>query len=98
MPNPGFYPDPKIPSVLRFWDGEQWTDQVTPLPPATPPRSMFRDVRVIALGVVLGVVCLVVLVNLWTSWTQPSDSECALQRAEVAMGKRASVDSDCEGR
>ena len=31
---PGWYPDPGSPSDLRYWDGEAWTDQRHPAPPA----------------------------------------------------------------
>lgn len=36
----GWYPDPEVePSFcrLRYWDGEQWTDEMTETLPASPP-------------------------------------------------------------
>ncbi|WP_259349415.1 DUF2510 domain-containing protein [Rhodococcus sp. UFZ-B548] len=36
-PQPGWYPVPQSPS-LRWWDGQNWTDQWAP-PPATPPNT-----------------------------------------------------------
>lgn len=43
MAQPGYYPDPDTPSRLRFFDGEQWTDDVIEAPePAAEqqPRSL----------------------------------------------------------
>ena len=47
-PLAGWYPDPEIPTQVRYWDGEQWTEHVAaiataaPAYPATPhaPLSM----------------------------------------------------------
>lgn len=30
----GWFDDPTDPSKLRYWDGQRWTDQRTPRPPA----------------------------------------------------------------
>lgn len=27
----GWYPDQKVAGILRYWDGEKWTDQVAPM-------------------------------------------------------------------
>jgi VIT1/CCC1 family predicted Fe2+/Mn2+ transporter len=34
--NPGWYPDQRAPGILRFWDGERWTDNVAPMAPVAP--------------------------------------------------------------
>ena len=41
---PGWYPDPTVPTFLRYHDGVSWTVHVTPMlpaasPPAAPPAS-----------------------------------------------------------
>jgi len=32
QPLPNWYPDPDDPTGMRFWDGQQWTDQRAPFP------------------------------------------------------------------
>lgn len=34
---PGWYPDPTVPTYLRYHDGVSWTIHVTPMLPAAPP-------------------------------------------------------------
>jgi Protein of unknown function (DUF2510)/Phospholipase_D-nuclease N-terminal len=34
---PGWYPDPAMPSYLRYHDGVQWTGHVAPMLPSAPP-------------------------------------------------------------
>jgi hypothetical protein len=29
---PGWFPDPGNPQLLRYWDGQQWTDRTVPAP------------------------------------------------------------------
>ena len=37
---PGWYWDPKgMPNLFRWWDGEQWTDHVSPIRNVGPPED-----------------------------------------------------------
>ncbi|MEM8922454.1 MAG: DUF2510 domain-containing protein [Actinomycetota bacterium] len=36
-PVPGWYPDPQNAAQLRYWDGAQWTEAVSPVQPAPAP-------------------------------------------------------------
>lgn len=42
MTQPGWYPDPQDISSLRWWDGENWTENVKPAPSKTLPPSPFK--------------------------------------------------------
>ncbi|MFW2383648.1 MAG: DUF2510 domain-containing protein [Acidimicrobiales bacterium] len=37
-PPPGWYPDPQTPSMLRWWDGGQWTNDIRPADLAAPQQ------------------------------------------------------------
>ncbi|NNE96827.1 MAG: DUF2510 domain-containing protein [Acidimicrobiales bacterium] len=38
-PPPGWYPDPHTPSMLRWWDGGQWTNDIRPADLAAPSQG-----------------------------------------------------------
>ena len=42
-PAPGWYPDPKYPADLRYWDGRQWTTAVAEPAPAPQPAPQRVD-------------------------------------------------------
>lgn len=53
----GWYPDPKMASTQRYWDGEGWTEQVAPMQTTTPaPASEPANPILIGLGYLLAVV------------------------------------------
>ncbi|WP_426593396.1 DUF2510 domain-containing protein [Cellulomonas sp. McL0617] len=57
---PGWYPDPKDASQLRWFDGRFWTDQQGETPPPAPPTR--RTGLLVSAGIAAGVVVLGVLV------------------------------------
>lgn len=81
---PGWYPDREMVNTQRFWDGEKWTDQTMPLPPA-PTRgfSAWKGITVVALGILCAVATITVIYNA----SQPSDTECAIQQADLVLGE-----------
>jgi hypothetical protein len=36
----GWYPDPKMAGTQRYWDGEQWTEHVAPMPEDRPSEGV----------------------------------------------------------
>lgn len=40
LPAPNWYPDPEMPSRLRYWDGSEWTGHYAPLPPLPEEGSL----------------------------------------------------------
>ena len=53
-PSPGWYPDPRDPSIVRWWDGNAWGPQTHPAAPVAPaqqtveshkPRGLFGGRR-----------------------------------------------------
>jgi hypothetical protein len=55
-PVAGWYPDPSEHSVLRYWNGAQWTSDVQPAPHAASPVPESRLTNRMALGIVVGLV------------------------------------------
>jgi hypothetical protein len=76
LPPPAWYP---LDGVLRFWDGERWTEDVRPL--ARPERLMLpRDSRPVVVRVVLGVSLGVLAALCWWGWfTWQSDGDSDYQ-------------------
>ncbi|AXM92207.1 scramblase [Bifidobacterium bifidum] len=43
---PGWYPDPSgDPSLMRWWDGEEWTGDFAPAQQMTPDGNRIRRAR-----------------------------------------------------
>lgn len=61
-PQAGWYPDPSEPSVLRYWDGAQWTTHMQPAPQAAAPVPKPRITNRAALGIVFGLAIVATLV------------------------------------
>lgn len=74
--DPGWYPDPGHPAVVRFWDGSAWTEHVRPDTAVTalrrrrPVWETVAIVVLITLGVVglAGVVFVLMLVKALDDW------------------------------
>jgi hypothetical protein len=59
---PGWYIDPDGLATMRWWDGEQWTDQLAPVAaPASVRRRSWRK------GLLLAVACLVTAATIGTA-------------------------------
>lgn len=71
---PGWYPDPQNPTIVRYWDGQQWTSQtqarstnlarVSAKPPMTALTKVIWFLIALAAGVVALVVGTTVVANL----------------------------------
>ena len=57
-PGPGWYPDPETPTLMRWWDGETWTEYTAPNAALKPANTFSRDLM-IGLAIALGAVGLV---------------------------------------
>jgi hypothetical protein len=57
----GWYPDPDSPGIVRWWDGEAWTERRAPAAPPAAPRQPSDEV---ASGVFAGSVNFVIFVVL----------------------------------
>lgn len=56
----GWYPDPSMPNIQRWWDGQQWSQHTQPAGPVTPPPTAKKwgPIRIIltVAGVILAIV------------------------------------------
>lgn len=87
----GWYADPERPGIERYWEGTAWSTEIAPRP---KPEPAWKQARIIALGILIAAACVFAFIR----FSQPSDTECANQRADVFFNERAAVDSACVGR
>lgn len=87
----GWHPDPDRPGIERYWEGEGWSTEIAP---RLKPEAGWKQARIIALGILIAAACVFAFVRL----SQPSDAECANQRADVFFNQRTAVESACVGR
>ena len=63
-----WYPDPSAPDKFRYWDGEQWTGQVSvapaPVPYAVRPRLFYAPTKSMAIASIAIAGCVVLLQSL----------------------------------
>lgn len=85
----GWQDDPERPGIQRYWEGDGWSVDIAPRP---KPEPVWKQARVIALGVLVAAAVVFTVVRLNAG---PSDQECMTQRqqqitdeleAEVAIG------------
>jgi hypothetical protein len=60
-PPPGWYPDPELPSTVRYWSGTGWTEHRSAAPAAAPPQSSSGSGCLTAFLVVLGIIAAIVV-------------------------------------
>jgi hypothetical protein len=87
---PGWYDDPLRPGIQMYWDGDDYSDDVAPRP---TPEPAYKQARVIALGILMALAVVFVVVRLLDD--SPSETECAGQRLDYALGDRTFVDPEC---
>ena len=92
----GWYPDPTEPSVLRYWDGTQWTTDMQPaMQPADIPATRLTNRT--ALGIVLGLILVATMVFVVFGGGGESSSGSAetLTAAEI---QQADADAQSQAR
>ncbi len=85
---PGWHPDPKSPTSVRYWDGDEW-GAVAP----APPKGV--TARTVSFGVAWGLVVVLALVWFIVSNSGPSDVECLTQMTDALTDARVVVDPAC---
>lgn len=59
-PPPGWHDDPQDPTSLRYWDGNQWTDNRAPKPTAEPTKKHTGDWSPQRIAAAIGAAAIVV--------------------------------------
>lgn len=61
-PPAGWYPEPNEPSVIRYWDGSQWTSHLQPSPAALATIEGARISNRMAAGIVLALIAVLTVI------------------------------------
>lgn len=82
-PEQGWHPDPEDATSLRYWDGEAWTARAPQPPPPAAAPSVWRQGRVIALGILMAVGVLWAV----SALTAPSEVDCAMNEVDRSLAQ-----------
>lgn len=78
-PPPGWYAHPSMANTLRYWDGEQWRDQIAPAHPPAQQVSTTKIARGVALGVAVVVAGVVVIYGITSA---DDELDCSKENAD----------------
>lgn len=81
-PRPDWYPDPQNPTIVRYWDGQQWTNRtqarsanlatINPKPPMTSLTKVIWFLIALFVGVVALIMGTTIVANLAGSKPEPT--------------------------
>lgn len=100
---PGWYPDPQNPTIVRYWDGQQWTSATrpnslaAPTPPTgtTPERKTSSGAQILrSLGGLAVVVIAVAIVSNLIDNNYKTDERQEQQQYQQAIDTRGNLQSD----
>lgn len=101
-PPPGWFPDHQDPSLVRFWNGREWTPQTAPAHPPAPAPQPQHDAthpgpwkRLRRRTKVLLVVAALVVAG-WLVPDEETDTRPAAERSETSQGSQAGDDSSSD--
>lgn len=91
---PGWYPDPDMPDVRRYYDGEDFTEHVAPI---SSSPSVWTGARAVALGILIAVGVLALLGALFGAGSilLSEPVNCVEQILEYDAGERFTLDESC---
>jgi hypothetical protein len=94
-PPAGWYPDPAEPSVLRYWDGAQWTIDMQPVhqPASDLPESRLTNRA--AIGIVLALAAILTLLFVLLDGGDETGSTSA---GSVSATQAEAVDADAKAQ
>lgn len=90
---PGWFPNPDHPGLLRYWDGERWTEHTAPAAPAVV--SAGPSTMTIARGVALGLIVVIAAIFFVSRVASSNDGlDCATHSAERVQQGLPALDCD----